>query len=208
MYLEISLSLKKVEFEYNPFKRIKKMYIQDKVFEQNDRLEKGKYENCVFNNCDFSNSNFSGIKFTDCTFQNSNLSLIKLDDSSFQEVKFVECKMLGLRFDTCTGFGISFSFEGCQLNHSSFYKIKLKKTLFKDSQLQETDFVEADLTHAVFDNCDLIQTVFDRTILEKADFRTSYNYSINPETNRIKKAKFSVLGLSGLLDKYDIVIEG
>jgi hypothetical protein len=37
--------------------------------------------------------------------------------------------------------------------------------------------------------------------------RTSYNYSINPEVNRIKKAKFSTTGIAGLLHKYDIEIE-
>ncbi len=80
-------------------------------------------------------------------------------------------------------------------------------TLFKNSQLQGIDFTETDLTSAVFDNCDLSQAIFDLSILEKADFRTAYNYSINPENNRLKKAKFSVLGLSGLLDNYDIEIE-
>jgi fluoroquinolone resistance protein len=59
----------------------------------------------------------------------------------------------------------------------------------------------------VFDNCDLTRATFDRSVLEKADFRTSYNYSIDPENNKIKKAKFSLLGVSGLLDKYDIAIE-
>jgi fluoroquinolone resistance protein len=44
-------------------------------------------------------------------------------------------------------------------------------------------------------------------LLEKADFRTAYNYSIDPEKNRIKKAKFSIFGVTGLLDKYDIEIE-
>ncbi|MGB5462457.1 MAG: pentapeptide repeat-containing protein, partial [Aureibaculum sp.] len=34
-----------------------------------------------------------------------------------------------------------------------------------------------------------------------------YNYSIDPEKNPIKKAKFSQDGIGGLLDKYDIVIE-
>jgi uncharacterized protein YjbI with pentapeptide repeats len=115
--------------------------------------------------------------------------------------------MLGLRFDTCNEFGLSFSFYGCQLNHCSFYKTKIKKTIFKNSQLREIDFSEADLTSVVFDDCDLTQTVFDHTTLEKADFRTSFNYSIDPEINRIKKAKFSILGVSGLLDKYDIDIE-
>jgi uncharacterized protein YjbI with pentapeptide repeats len=115
--------------------------------------------------------------------------------------------MLGLRFDACNEFRLSFSFDGCQLNHSSFYKAKIKKTIFKDSQLQETDFAETDLTSAVFDGCNLTQSIFDHTILEKADFRTSYNYSIDPEINRIKKARFSITGVSGLLDKYGIDIE-
>ncbi|MDR3250221.1 MAG: pentapeptide repeat-containing protein [Tannerella sp.] len=115
--------------------------------------------------------------------------------------------MLGLRFDTCLEFGLSFSFDNCQLNHSSFYKTKIKKTILKNSQLQETDFAECDLTSAMFDNCDLTRAVFDHTNIEKADFRTSYNYSIDPEINRIKKAKFSILGVSGLLDKYDIDID-
>jgi hypothetical protein len=52
-----------------------------------------------------------------------------------------------------------------------------------------------------------MQAVFHHTTLEHVDFRTSYNYSINPENNRIKKAKFSIWGVSGLLYKYDIEIE-
>jgi len=55
-------------------------------------------------------------------------------------------------------------------------------------------------------NCDLARATFDNSIIEKADFRSSFNYSINPEINRIKMAKFSVSGLPGLLEKYDIEI--
>ena len=83
----------------------------------------------------------------------------------------------------------------------------MKKTVFRDSLLVETDFAGADLSGATFDNCDLAHAVFENTILEKADLRTSYNYSIDPETNRIKKARFSVTGIAGLLEKYDIEIE-
>ncbi len=70
----------------------------------------------------------------------------------------------------------------------------------------EVDFTECDLTAASFDNCDMLEATFDRTILEKADFRTAYHYSINPEVNRIKKAKFSLPEVTGLLNKYDIEI--
>jgi fluoroquinolone resistance protein len=53
----------------------------------------------------------------------------------------------------------------------------------------------------------MVDSTFDRTNLEKADFRTSFNYSISPESNRIKKARFSLSGIAGLLDGYDIEIE-
>lgn len=79
--------------------------------------------------------------------------------------------------------------------------------MFKNCQVQEVEFIEADLTMVLFDNCDLMRAVFENTILEKADLRTSYNYSIDLETNRVKKAKFSVTGLPGLLNKYDLHIE-
>ena len=90
---------------------------------------------------------------------------------------------------------------------SSFFKLKIKKTKFKDSTLHEVDFTETDLTEAVFDNCDLKRATFEHTNLEKADFRNAFNYSIDLEQNRIKKAKFSKTGIVGLLGKYDIVIE-
>jgi hypothetical protein len=41
--------------------------------------------------------------------------------------------------------------------------------------------------------------------LEKADFRSAFNYTISPSLNRLKKAKFPREGLSGLLS--DIGIE-
>jgi hypothetical protein len=59
----------------------------------------------------------------------------------------------------------------------------------------------------VFDNCDLTRAAFDNTNLEKADFRTAFNYSLDPEKNRIKKGRFAYPGITGLLNKYDIIIE-
>ena len=115
--------------------------------------------------------------------------------------------MLGLHFENCNQFALTFSFENFALDHSSFYKTKIKKTIFKNTQLKEADFTECDLTGSVFDNCNLQGATFEKTLLEKVDFRTSFNYSIDPEINRVKKARFSVTGIAGLLDKYDIEIE-
>ena len=84
--------------------------------------------------------------------------------------------------------------------------MKIKKTSFRNSKLEEVDFTECDLTSAVFDSCDLTRAAFDHTVLEKADFTTSFNYSIDAEINRVKKARFSLPGVTGLLHKYDIEI--
>lgn len=88
-----------------------------------------------------------------------------------------------------------------------FIRLRSKKTLFKNTQLKEVDFTDCDLTQSVFDKCDLTDAKFDNSILEKADFRTASHYSINPEVNRIKKARFALSGIPGLLDKYDIEID-
>ena len=186
-------------------------YIPDKTFDKEDftqhSLVKGEYENCVFNNCNFTDSDLSEFKFIDCNFTGCNFTLAKLNKTVFRDIKFKDCKMLGLRLDTCHEFGLSFSFDNCQLSHSSFYKIKIKGTVFTNCQLQEIDLTESDLSGAVFDNCNLAKANFDNTNIEKADFRTSFNYSIDPDLNKIKKAKFSITGIAGLLDKYDIIIE-
>jgi fluoroquinolone resistance protein len=170
-------------------------------------LETGDYENCKFKNCDFSNSDLSDINFLECEFHECNLSLARLTRTLFREVKFITCKMLGLHFEECNKTTITFSFDGCTLDLSSFYKLKLKRTIFSNSKICEADFTETDLNSAIFDNCNLQRTVFKNTGLEGADFRTSYNYSIDPLENRIRKAKFSLSGIAGLLDKYDIEIE-
>ncbi len=115
--------------------------------------------------------------------------------------------MLGIHFDDCNKFGLAFSFNNCMLSHSSFYKTVIKKTRFVATIFEETDFTDCDLTESVFDGCDLKNAKFENTILQRADLRTSYNYIIDPEQNKIKKARFSLNGLPGLLEKYDIKVE-
>jgi uncharacterized protein YjbI with pentapeptide repeats len=114
---------------------------------------------------------------------------------------------MGVNFSDCKIFLLALTFEDCQLNIASFYKLKLKGIHFKNCNLKETDFTETDLSNAILDNCDLTGAIFENTNLQKADFRTAFNYSINPEINSIKKAKFSLTGIMGLLNQYQIEIE-
>ncbi|MEJ2613649.1 MAG: pentapeptide repeat-containing protein [Ignavibacteriaceae bacterium] len=188
------------------------LYFEDKNFNkinfEEKPLKKGEYEKCEFTNCSFYKSDISEILFVDCIFKACNLSLVEVSETTFNNVSFTDCKLMGIHFENCNDFGLSFKFENCILDHSSFFRKKIRNTHFKNSQLIEVDFTEADLTGSVFSGCDLKRTIFDNTIIEKADLRTSFNFSIDPEINRIKKAKFSFPGIAGLLDKYDIEIEG
>jgi len=187
------------------------MNFNNKQYEKIDyaleALPMGEYENCTFNDCNFANSDISDTIFIDCKFEYCNLSLVKVKNTAFKGVKFKHCKLLGITFGDSSGFLLALDFEGCLLNLASFYKLRLRGTTFKKCTMHETDFSGADLTGATFDNCDLLRAVFASAILEKADFTTSYNYSIDPEGNRVKKARFSYPGVLGLLDRFNIEIE-
>jgi uncharacterized protein YjbI with pentapeptide repeats len=186
-------------------------FIENKLFEKENLsdqgLPSGEYVACEFRFCDFSNSSLAGSKFDSCTFFECNLSLVKLSGTSFQDVSFTNCKLLGLHFEECNPFGLTFTFTSCQLNHSSFYQLKMKNQIFSKCHLEEVDFTESDLMEASFDECILLGARFENTNLIKADFRTAQHYSIDPTINRIKKAKFSLSGIPGLLAKFDVVIE-
>ncbi|MES2005049.1 MAG: pentapeptide repeat-containing protein [Bacteroidota bacterium] len=186
-------------------------YFEDQVFDKinftQQVFQTGSYDNCRFINCNLSGSDLSNSSFSDCSFTGCNLSMVQLMKTSFQDTKFKDCKMLGLHFHNCNPFLFTADFDNCSLNVSSFYQLKLKKLRFINSSLYDVDFTEADLTDAVFDNCDLAMASFDNTVLLKTNFITSYNFSIDPERNRMKKAKFPASGLAGLLHKYDLIIE-
>jgi fluoroquinolone resistance protein len=168
--------------------------------------EKAEYDHCNFLNCNFYESDISDITFSACNFENCDFSLARCMNAVFNDVKFINCKLLGMHFDNCNPLLLSVYFENCLIRISSFYKLKLKKTKFIRCNLQEADFSDTDLSGAIFDDCDLQGALFENTNLEKADLYSSYHYSIDPEKNKIRKARFSNTGIAGLLNKYDIEI--
>lgn len=186
------------------------MYFEEETFEQVDfskkRIKIGEYENCTFLDCDFSNSDISELNFIDCEFKGCNLSMVNLDNTIFNNVIFIDCKMLGLQFENCNDLLLSISFYNCTLNHSSFSGVDSKITTFENSKLHEVDFTNSDLSKSIFNNCDFQNATFVNTNLQESDFTSSYNYVIDPEINRIRKAKFDLPGVLGLLTKYDIKI--
>ncbi len=187
------------------------MIHQDKKFEginySDTKLTDPEFVNCEFINCNFSKAQLSDVDFIECKFKNCDFSLAIIRGTGFKDAKFANCKLMGLDFSVCNNFLFAVDFKDCILDYSSFFKKKIKQTPFVDCSIKHADFSEADLSMAVFKNCDLFSTVFSNTILEKADFRTAKNYTVDPELNKVKKAKFSHLALAGLLDKYNLDID-
>jgi fluoroquinolone resistance protein len=184
---------------------------QDKTFTNINYTEKQlknrEFINCEFISCDFSKSDLSHNDFMNCHFRQCNFSLTNVTGTGFKDVTFNDCKILGIDFSKCNKFLFSFRFEKSHLDYSTFYGTKLRKTKFIDCSLKETDFEEADLTSSTFDNCDLAGATFVRSVLEKVDFRSARNFSLDPAVNKMKQAKFSALNLAGLLYHFNLDID-
>jgi len=170
-------------------------------------LPKAEYDSCTFVDCVLEESYLSTISFLECEFINCNLTNTKLKETTFKDVHFKDCKLVGMPFYECNAFLFSVSFNHCNLNLATFNTLKLIGTSFNESSLQQADFTEADLTNCSFNNCNLMNTVFENTILEFADFRTAHNFNFNPNSNKMKGAKFSRTTIDGLLMSHKIIIE-
>src|ERR1035437_57555 len=184
---------------------------ENKVFEKvnfaNKELKNATFEKCTFTNCDFANSNLSSNTFNECCFDGCNMGMAKLNKTKLTHIRFVNCKLIGINFYECTDFLFSANFDNCLLDYTSFAGKKMPKVKFINSSLKEANFSNSDLSESIFENCNLEGTIFNKSILNKADLTTAFNFSIDPEFNKIKKTKFSRSTIHGLLSKYDIVIE-
>ena len=82
----------------------------------------------------------------------------------------------------------------------------MKNALFSDSKIKENYFKNTILNNADFTNVDLSGTFFHNCDLSKADFSSAKYYDIDPLTNKIKKAKFSLPEAANLLRGFEIEI--
>ena len=179
---------------------------KDINFEEKD-IKYKEFENCTFYNCDFTKCTFQSVHFVDCNFFDCNFNDTKINYVSLRGVQFTKCNFTNVNFAMTDQVIYEFNFKDCLLDYAKFYALKLKKMQFINCSMISVDFMASDLTEAIFDNCNLRRAVFIDAIANKADFFTSYDYTIDPEKNKLKKAIFSTEGLKGLLEKYDLVIK-
>lgn len=169
-------------------------------------LEGHTFTSCSFYSCDFSESILRNAKFCGCTLTNCNLSLPKLEGCRFQETQFIECKIVGAEFFKCEKTFFSPLFKKCLLQYCNFSDLSMKQISFVKSKLQENYFTNTALNGADFTEVDLTETIFHNCDLSEADLSTATRYNIDPKTNKIKNAKFSLPEAVGLLRGFDIII--
>ena len=171
-----------------------------------DAVKFSEFEGCTFSGCDFSQCSFIAVTFIDSTFNDCNFNGAKINHTAFRGAFFNKCQIREVNFAMCDKLIFEIHFKACILDFSKFYALKIRGTTFTDCSLIAVDFMETDLTEVLFDNCDLYRALFMKSIANKADFTTSFNYTLDPEKNKIKKALFSKEGVKGLLAKHDIVV--
>jgi fluoroquinolone resistance protein len=158
---------------------------QDQIFESLDGkalvLSDRSFESCSFTDCNFSAAQFKNCKFIDCVFKNCDLSNIQVKGSTFRSVNFHGAKIVGVVWPQLSA-AIHLEFHACNLDYTNL----------SEANLQKSDFAGAR---------------FNKSNLEKTDFRGALNYSIRPDSNRLKKAKFSLPEATLLLYGLDIVLQ-
>jgi len=174
---------------------------------QREEVNFKEFEQCTFRNCDFTVCNFIAVTFIDCHFYNCNFNGAKINHVALRTVGFYHCQMKEVNFSMCDKLIFEIAFTDCVLDFSKFYTLNIKDTVFKNCSLIAVDFMSADLTSVVFDACDLHRSEFEKAIAIKANFKTSFNYSIDPQKTKIKKAIFSLNQVKGLLFKQDIIVK-
>ena len=171
-----------------------------------DAVNFKEFEDCVFNHCDFSHCTFLAVTFIDCVFNDCNFNGTKINYVALRMATFNRCQIKDVNFAMCDKLIFEIAFNDCILDFSKFYTLKIKGTTFNKCSLIAVDFMGTDLTEVLFDQCDLHRSEFAKAIANKANFKTSFNYTIDPEKTKIKKAVFSLEGIKGLLFKHDIVV--
>lgn len=183
---------------------------EDQMFKSEDfskqSLESQKFNHCVFQNCHFSETSLWNSIFSSCTFEKCHLSLIKLDGCRIQDTQFSDCKIVGADFFKCEKTFLSMGFKSCLIQYGNFTDLNMKNFHFSSCKLLECHFINTILKGSHFENSDLSGTVFHHCDLSKADFSTAFNYAIDPRTNIITKAKFSLSEAMKLLDGFDIIL--
>lgn len=184
-------------------------YHKNKTFENlsvpGGEVTGATFDRCTFLRCNLQQTVFDECTFNNCTFEGCDLSLIRFKSTTFNIVNINNSKAIGIAWRECSN-PVYVGFKDSQVSYSSFYGKKLKKMQMVNCVALEADFTACDLQQSSFERTDLAGAHFSDTDLTQANFAGARNYEINPATNRIKGAKFSLPDALSLLNYLDIQV--
>ncbi len=155
-------------------------------------LEGHSFDDCEFRSCRFDHGSFGGVIFSTCRFDQCQLTLVSLKHATLADVEFVGCKLVGVNFSECDDLRFSITLNESVLDSVVIFDRRMKGTRILGCRVRDSELSGNDLRNADFSGTTFERTNFSRCNLENADFSSCRGYLIDPSTNRLKNAKFSL----------------
>jgi len=187
----------------------KDIYSQEtfsKLILTEETIESRVFDECEFIDCLFIGCKFEKCRLLNCKFEKCDLSNIVPMNSEFREVKFTNCKTIGIDW-TRAGKLKELQFSECLVNYSNFRLLKLPKTVIKKCEVKDVDFIETNLKDSNLSRSDFENSIFFKSDLSGVDFSHATNYTIDVNNNILKKTRFSLPEALSLLSNLDIIVE-
>lgn len=165
------------------------------------------FDSCIFNMCTFTNADLNECTFQECKFNNCRFLMCKMETTVWDNSVFISCRLTGMNFAECSGFGFYQEYKDCLLDSCVFYNNTLKNMYFKKCMIRGSSFENCPMQEISFVETEFQDTGFLGCNLEKADFRTALGYTIDPKANKLKKAHFSLPAAASFLRYLGITIE-
>jgi fluoroquinolone resistance protein len=167
-------------------------------------FKKSHFESCRFEGLHWSIVDLRGARFIDCTFVACDLSNAQVIQAVFNGVSFSKCKLLGVRWDTCSTALFQVTFDRCAMRDATFHGVHGDDFSLAQCDLSGCDFSDASFRKADFSGTTLRDAIFDVTDLRGANFTDAQAFVIPPARNRLKGARFNADNLAGLLTDHDL----
>ncbi|MEG0249578.1 MAG: pentapeptide repeat-containing protein [Peptostreptococcus sp.] len=190
------------------------MYYENEVFE-NLNFDKELFKDLQFFECDFINCTFEDCKLKDCSFRDCKFEICKITnldskDSNARELEFQRCTLIGINWSKLIYHGaldqVITKLEKNVLKYNVFMDMKFIKFSFSDNIILDSTFENCDLHGSSFLGDELTGTQFSNCDLRRTNFKETFGYRIDIESNKLKGADFSFPEVLSLLDSLEIKI--
>lgn len=164
--------------------------IQNKLIENitiTTKVSKGfSIDSCIFRKVSFENCDLSKIDLIDSRFENCDLSNTSFQGGSIHRVEFIDCKLMGGRFDESSIRDVLF--QNVLAKYSNFAFSKLKLVNIVNSDFQASIFQEVKKEKLSFKDTNLSNSYFNKTSLSNMDFTSCDITGIDTEIHNLQGA--------------------